>query len=67
VSRLGHFHFTRLRTTNYDIILADYDLGSSNGMDVLDLLNRETLASERPPSFAVRDVHLARIVQANSR
>jgi PAS domain S-box-containing protein len=31
----------QIRTTNYDIVLADYNLGTWNGMDVLDLLNRE--------------------------
>jgi PAS domain S-box-containing protein len=31
----------QIRTTNYDVILADYDLGDWNGVDVLDLLIRE--------------------------
>jgi len=31
----------QIRTTNYDIVLADYNLGDWNGMDVLDVLNEE--------------------------
>jgi PAS domain S-box-containing protein len=31
----------QIRTTNYDVILADYNLGDWNGMDVLELLVRE--------------------------
>jgi PAS domain S-box-containing protein len=31
----------QLRTTNYDVVLADYNLGSWTGMDVLNLLTKE--------------------------
>jgi PAS domain S-box-containing protein len=34
----------QIRATNYDVILADYNLGDWNGMDVLDLLVREKCA-----------------------
>jgi PAS domain S-box-containing protein len=33
----------RLRTANYDVILADYNLGSWTGMDALELLHKEQL------------------------
>ena len=46
----------QIRTTNYDIVLADYNLGSWTGMDVLNLLTKETVSYTHLAFFPARRI-----------